>query len=309
MVSQIMSILEEIPLGRYKVEIGLILRKVMLLGCMLFNSEVWHCINEKNIRDLEKVDEYLLRRLLSAHPKTPIEMLYLETGAIPIKFIISLRRLLYLHTILKRSDSELTKRVYFAQKESPVKGDFSQLVAEDVKLIGKTEQEITQISKKAFKKVATITIKNEALKHLRNRQQTHSKVNKIQYVKLQTQSYLTSPLFSDHEAKVIFKLRTEFLNCKMNFKFMHPKGDLKCPLCNTHNDTQQHILECEIIRNKVKSSEMLNADIKYEDIYSENIHKMKAIIVVFLNCLNIRDNLVENLFRIQDLSTPRSAGG
>ena len=110
MVSQIISILEEIPLGRYKVEIGLILRKVMLLGCMLFNSEVWHCLNGKHIRDLEKVDEYLIRKILSAHSKTPIEILYLETGTIPIRFIISLRRLLYLHTLLKRDNSELTKK-------------------------------------------------------------------------------------------------------------------------------------------------------------------------------------------------------
>ena len=57
-----MAILEEIPLGRYKTEIGLLLRKVMLINCMLFNSEVWNCVNEKHLKDLEKIDENLLRR-------------------------------------------------------------------------------------------------------------------------------------------------------------------------------------------------------------------------------------------------------
>ena len=61
MVSQIMSIIEEIPLGRYKVDVGLLVRKVMLISCMLFNSEVWHNITEKHIKELEKIDEYLLR--------------------------------------------------------------------------------------------------------------------------------------------------------------------------------------------------------------------------------------------------------
>ena len=193
--------------------------------------------------------------------------------------------------------------------ESPVKGDFCKLVADDLKLIEKTEQEIVQLSKNSFKKIAKAAINYQTLKYLRNKQQSHSKVNKIEYVKLVTQSYLTSPIFSDYEAKLMFKVRTEFVNCKMNFKFMHPQGDILCPLCNIHNDTQQHIIECEVIRRKVKSTEILNENIKYEDIYSENIHKMKSILVVFSNCLNIRNNLLENLVTIQDLSTHWSAGG
>ena len=53
---------------------------------------------------LEKVDEHLLRLLVKGHSKLPKEFLYLEAGAIPIRFIISSRRLLYLQTILKRPE-------------------------------------------------------------------------------------------------------------------------------------------------------------------------------------------------------------
>ena len=80
--------------------------------------EAWHNINEAELKMLESVDEHLLRSLVEAHSKTPLEFLYLEAGAVPIRFIISSRRLNYLQTILKRGDSELTKKIYQAQKKS-----------------------------------------------------------------------------------------------------------------------------------------------------------------------------------------------
>ena len=55
-------------------EIGLKLRQVMLMNGILYNSEAWHSISETEIRLLEKVDEYLLRALVKAHPKTPLEL-------------------------------------------------------------------------------------------------------------------------------------------------------------------------------------------------------------------------------------------
>ena len=96
-------------------EIGLHLRQAMLVNGMLYNSEAWHALANEEIKMLEKVDEHLLRMLVKAHSKTPLEFLYLEAGAIPIRFFISGRRLLYLQTILQRPENELTKRVYLAQ--------------------------------------------------------------------------------------------------------------------------------------------------------------------------------------------------
>ena len=112
LVSEILAILNEIPLGQYKMEIGLHLRQAMLLIGMLYKSEAWHAISEEEIRMLETVDEHLLRSLVNGHSKTSLEFLYLEAGAMPIRFIISSRRLMFLQTILKRSEEELTRRVF-----------------------------------------------------------------------------------------------------------------------------------------------------------------------------------------------------
>ena len=70
---------------------------------------------------------------MNAHAKVPKEALFLEIGEIPIKFIWASRRLMFLQTILKRDIDEITRRVYEAQKDDPVKGDFVELVKEDAK--------------------------------------------------------------------------------------------------------------------------------------------------------------------------------
>ena len=45
-VSEIQSILDEIPFCKHTVTKGLKLREVMLLNIMLFNSEAWHGVTK-----------------------------------------------------------------------------------------------------------------------------------------------------------------------------------------------------------------------------------------------------------------------
>ena len=97
----------------------------MLLNGILYNSEAWHNITNEEVKMLEKVDEYLLRSLVKAHCKVPLEFLYLEAGAIPVRFLISCRRILYFQTILKRPENELIRRVLKAQQHDVLPGDFA----------------------------------------------------------------------------------------------------------------------------------------------------------------------------------------
>ena len=220
-----------------------------------------------------------------------------------------MRRLLFLHTLLKRDNNELTKQIYSAQKENPLPGDFCEIVSADLKLIGLTEENVMQMSKSAFKRKVKAAIVKEALESLKQIQQTHTKVNKLKYSKLQAQSYFKSPLFSNTEAKLLFKIRTEFTDCKINFKHMNREGSMKCPLCKEYEDDQKHIIECTYIRNNISSNDILERNIAYEDIYSDNDHKKKAITVVFDQCLKIREKLMNNLPKEQNLSILMNAGG
>ena len=109
-------------------EAGLRLRQAMLVNGCLFNSEAWYGVKESDMKLLEKVDESLLRGILNSHAKIPLEALYLETGALPIRFIIASRRLMYLHNILQRDSKELVRKIYNAQKADTSPGDFVELI-------------------------------------------------------------------------------------------------------------------------------------------------------------------------------------
>ena len=75
-VSEIKSILTEIPLGRYKIDVGLKLRQAMFINSVLFNSEAWHGIRTNDINRLEKVDERLLLIFLAVTPNVHCNALF-----------------------------------------------------------------------------------------------------------------------------------------------------------------------------------------------------------------------------------------
>ena len=62
-----------------------------------------------------------------------LELLFLETGTIPIRFLLKARRVNYLYNILSKSNNELINQVYYAQKRRPIKDDWFLTVQKDLK--------------------------------------------------------------------------------------------------------------------------------------------------------------------------------
>ena len=141
-VTDILSLLDEIPLGKHRIEVGLKLREAMFINGILFNSEVWHGVTNAQITSLEAQDNSLIRGILGAHKGTPKAFLHLETGTIPLRWVIAQRRINYLKHILSRTEDELIKKVLRAQKEKPTKGDFVKLVETDLIKLGMTYEEV-----------------------------------------------------------------------------------------------------------------------------------------------------------------------
>ena len=109
-VTDILSLLDEIPLGKHRIEVGLKLREAMFINGILFNSEVWHGVTNAQITSLEAQDNSLIRGILGAHKGTPKAFLHL-------RWVIAQRRINYLKHILSRTEDELIKKVLRAQKE------------------------------------------------------------------------------------------------------------------------------------------------------------------------------------------------
>ena len=122
-VSQISSMLNSISLGFYYIEIALILRDARLINGTLTNSEVWPSLTLNQFEVLEAADLDLMRKIFKAHSRTATELFYLETGKIPLRFVVYKRRLMYLWHILNTSENELIHKVYSVQKLKTTKGD------------------------------------------------------------------------------------------------------------------------------------------------------------------------------------------
>ena len=82
-ISQIMSILEEVCFGPFFFQVAVMLRNSLFLSSILINSEVWYNLSNKNIQELEIVDHKLLRRVLECPQGTPTSII--RTGLCPIE--------------------------------------------------------------------------------------------------------------------------------------------------------------------------------------------------------------------------------
>ena len=163
-LTEIRAILKDIPLGNQRNQIGLLLRQAWFINSCLLNSEVWSGYLDSDLKDLEVIDHQILQAITGAQAKVPTEMLYLETAQITIKSVISARRLLYLHTILTRHENELTRQIYSAMKEAPLKDDWIHLVKTDTEKINHnlTDEQIEKLSKADFKKIVKLKIRTHA---------------------------------------------------------------------------------------------------------------------------------------------------
>ena len=139
--------------------------------------EIWYNIKEEEEQKLSEVDKYLLRSILGAPSKTTKEALFLESGCVPIKYILKMRH------ILRRPKDELIRKFYEAQKCKLSKGDWAQTVQENLQelAIHFDDQKISQMSKQRFKKMLKKKIQYAAFNFLMTKKNLHSKMADVEY--------------------------------------------------------------------------------------------------------------------------------
>ena len=293
MISDILAIVNELPLGHWRTEAGLRLRQAMLVNGILFNSEAWHGISMKDIEVFEKIDEALLRSILNAHSKIPREALYLETKSTPIRYIIASRRLMYLHTILQKNKDELVRKIYEAQKVDPVQGDFVEIIKDEKESLGinLNEEEIQTMSKMKFKTYVREKVKRAAFKYLLDIKQKHSKMSRIMYTKFEVSQYLSSPLFNTESRTLLLAMRTRTVNgIRCDFPGLYQ--DKQCPLYCGKDDTLDHIITCSVLRIHHRSYNLASDTVRFEDVFSADIYKQKEIVELYRQLLDLRAKLL-----------------
>ena len=109
------------------------------------------------------------------------------------------------------------------------------------------------------------------------------------YKNLEGMKYFNDPKFSPELSNLLFKLRTRMFNVRSNFRNNYVQSNTLCPLCSLSEDSQEHLLECDIIKNNVNN----NKDSVYEDIFSDDPEKLHNIALVMKDIIEIREKLLE----------------
>jgi hypothetical protein len=215
--------------------------------------------------------------------------------------VISVRRLMYLHTILKRHEDELTYKIYQNMKLNPLKDDWINLIISDLNMIEMTldqEDEIRKFTKNDFKSIVKEKVRKFAFNILEITKSSHSKVKNILHTNLvKPQEYITSNLFSNKQSSLLFNLRSKCVN-EFNGNFPCGSQHPMCKVCGKYYDTQEHALTCDILTSHMTTE---NRDkvlsVKYANLFAAPEDQLRII-----EAFNI---VIETRQRLQAPSGPR----
>ena len=189
-IRNIFKKLNSLNLRKYYFECALILMNAILRPTILYASDMYYNLKESEVRQLERIEEGYLRKVLKTTKGCPIVQIYLELGQAPARFEIQKMRCLYLKYILSQDEDSLLFKFFKLQEEQSSKGDWVWTVLADLKelQIEKSLDEIKQMSQYQFSNLLKLRSNENALKYLIGKQKT--KGSEIKYSNLEMSEYL-----------------------------------------------------------------------------------------------------------------------
>ena len=161
----------------------------------------------------------------------------------------SVRRNMYYQKVLKRHIGGITKRIYMAKKNKPIKSDCIELLKDDLEkkknLTLEDEEDIENLSKENFKDVVKKAVRVKTFEERELIISNHSKVKKIQqsYMK-EPQGCMKSEKFTKKLASILFNLRCRSEN-EFKLNFTNSQIQQLCFMCKSDTDAQDHALSLE----------------------------------------------------------------
>ena len=240
----IISLLLETDLGVHKISVGLLLYQSLFISTMLFNSQTWSNIREKDGEQLRILQSKFLKKMVGVSSSTCSSFTFLELGVLPIIYEIHKRQLMYLYRItqLETDDPVYQASVFLrSQNELGEKNWWTGInkILEKYS-INKTTEEIKEMGKDAYRAHVNASVEKVAFEELVAECTSKKKTSNTIYSSLKTQPYLTELYPS--QAKILFKCRSGTLDIKSNLTYKY--DDLLCRKCGIEDETVQHIVNC-----------------------------------------------------------------
>ena len=276
MVSSI-ALASEITLGAHLIKTLLSLYKVIFVQVTTFNSRAWDNLTKQQLCKLQTVQLKFLKRILHAPSSTTNCFTFLELGILPIEFHINISQLNFLHHILTLDVSDPVHQAYNQQKLF----EFEKNWYNEVKVLRvkfellESEDEIMSMSKEKWNFIVTNKVTKFAIEFLNKENSVKSKTSHHpQRVTLKTQEYFD--YLWPEDARLLFSIRSGTLDLKTLRKYCYDSGDTLCRLCETEDETVDHIVNrCTEINRTSTISDVYS--IEREDIM-EVVGRVRAFV-------------------------------
>ena len=132
-IKKIFIKLNSLNLKQYYFECAIFLMNVMLRSSILYGSDMYYNLKESELRQLERIEEFYLRKVLKTTKGCPIAQMYLQLRQYRARFEVKKLRLLYLKYILEQNEDSKLKKFFNLQLEKPSRGDWASTCLNDLK--------------------------------------------------------------------------------------------------------------------------------------------------------------------------------
>ena len=278
---KILTKLKSLNLKQYFFECSVILMNAVLRGSILYAADMYYNIKETEYRQIERIEEEYMRKVLRTTKGCPIISLYLALGQTPARFQIMKMRLLFLKYILEQQDESSILKMLDIQIENPTKGDWASLCKNDIQKLDLklSFEDIKTIKKSEFKQLLKEKTRKAALFYLLCKQGKKGRENKYPYLEMAEYLLPINNKLTIDEKCEMFAVKNSMIDIPANFS---SKIEVKCE-CGANED-MVHIYECE-------QYNMENPEIPFEKIFDGNLKQQITVYNKFAQNLKTRNNL------------------
>ena len=258
-LANIFALIDDIPLGHRRIEIGFELRQAWFINGTLYKSDIWQQLIQKDKSDIKKVDHILLRSILGAQAKLP------------------------------RPETELIRKIYEEIKNDPIPGDLSELVKNDFEEINLhiNNKLIQQMDVNNYVTIIKKEVREAAFKEFKLLHAGHEKGNKTVHENMEKpQKYLLTNKLTNKHISLLFNLRCQSERTFKNNFHRQYASDLMYPMCKSEIDCQEHLILCTELKKHMKFSQ----NIPYDHIYG-NLEEQISVTILYSSLLEVRERL------------------
>ena len=244
----ILAIMGNQHFNKIELETAWKLLETCIQPIITYGGETWN-LNKKEEKQMNQIQENVIRRILMVPQSTPKTTLYMETGLLDISTIV-IRNRLNMEKRLQKTPESLTTKIM----ERNIKGGWKENTQKAKAELHLNENTLNRhLILEHFKGKINMEAQGKTKSQFLLDNKTWTPGERPRYMKEMTRK----------DASTIFKARSRMLDMKNNFKGKY--RDTKCRKCNYENETQEHILqECAGIHendsNKVNTQNIFEED-------------------------------------------------